>query len=50
MSDLSRSENIDLNLPFYLNHIEEPFQDCLCLRLKGNLNYTNVISGKKLFF
>lgn len=43
--DTSKSE-ITTNLSFYLNDYEEQQVNFICLRLIGNLNYNNIISGK----
>lgn len=45
MSDTSRIEQNDRSLPFYLNELED-LKSFVCLRLKGVLNYNNILSCK----
>ena len=50
--DVSKSENSNQNLPFYIYDFEEQFNlnETICLRVVGNLKYDNIISGKNLTF
>ena len=43
--DISKSDLLNENLPFYINDYEELQSNFVCLRLIGNLSYSNVISG-----
>ena len=45
--DMSKSENFTQNLSsFYLNDYEEQPVNFICFRIKANLIYNNIISGK----
>ncbi|CAF0912138.1 unnamed protein product [Brachionus calyciflorus] len=44
MADTSRSEQVDRNLPFYLNEFED-LKTFVCLRIRGALNYNNILSA-----
>lgn len=45
MSILESSRTESQNLPFYLNDFDEQKCNFITFRLKGNLEYSNIISG-----
>ncbi len=50
MTSLDSSTTVNQNLPFYLNDYDEQQGNFICFRLKGTLNYSNIISGNNNYF